>query len=80
MIKGRILGHRALQLGARSFVEAVKNQMRSFAIGRRVQKKAECFELRESQTPYNAFSDTEKINIEGKNLWLWNEYNVISEG
>ena len=75
-----ILGHRALQLGARSFVEAVKNQIRSFAIGRGVQKKAEGFELRESQTSYNAFFDIEKINIEGKNLWLWSEYNVFSEG
>ncbi|MEA1945947.1 MAG: hypothetical protein U9N83_01445 [Thermodesulfobacteriota bacterium] len=66
----------SIATGSWSFVAAVKKQMRSFAIGRRVQKKAEGsegFELRESQTPYNGFSDTEKINMEGKNLWLWNE-------
>jgi hypothetical protein len=47
--------------------------MRSFAILRLVRKKAEGFELRESQSPYKAFFDTEKIDIEGKNLWFWNE-------
>jgi len=34
---------------------------------------AEGFELRESQSPYKAFFDTEKNDIEGKNLWFWNE-------
>lgn len=63
----------SIATGNRSFVEAVKRQMRSFAIGRRVRKKAEGFELRESQSPYKAFFDTEKNDIEGKNLWFWNE-------
>jgi len=44
--------------------------MCNFASGRRVRKKAEGFELRESQSPYKAFFDTEKIDIEGKNLWF----------
>ena len=48
-------------------------KMRSFAIGRRVQKKVEGFELQESQSPYKAFFDTEKNDIEGENLWFWNE-------
>jgi len=56
----------SIATGSRSFVEAVKRQMRGFAIGRRVQKKAEGFELRESQSPYKAFFDTEKVNIRGK--------------
>jgi len=30
-------------------------------------------ELRESQLPYKAFFDTGKNDIEGKNLWFWNE-------
>jgi len=63
----------SIATGSRSFVEAVNRQMRSFAIGRRVRKKAEGFELRESQSPYKTFFDTEKIDIEGKNLWFWNE-------
>ncbi len=46
-----------------NFKEAVKRQMRSFAIGRRVRKKAEGFELRESQSPYKAFFDTESLFI-----------------
>ncbi len=63
----------SIATGSRSFVEAVKRQMHSFPTGRRVRKKAEGFELRESQSPYKAFFDTEKIEIEGKNLWFWNE-------
>jgi|GEM_PF-2372744 len=56
--------------GNRSFVEAVKRQMHSFAIGRRVWKKAEGFELREPHSRYKACFDTEKTDIEGKNLWF----------
>ena len=59
--------------GSRSFVEAVKKQMRSLAIGRHVQKKVQGFELRESQSAYKDFFDTEKIDIAGKILWFWNE-------
>jgi len=54
------------------FVEDIKRQMRSFAIGRRVRKKEEGFELREPQSSYKALFDTEKVEIEWKNLWLWN--------
>ena len=63
----------SIATGSRSFVEAVKRRMRSFAIGRRVRQKAEGFELRESHSPYRAVFDTEKNDIEGKNLWFWNE-------
>jgi hypothetical protein len=31
------------------------------------------FELQESQSPYKAFFDTEKNDIECENLWFWNE-------
>jgi hypothetical protein len=48
-------------------------QMRSFAIGRRVKKTAEGFELQESQTSYKTFFDTKKNDIEGENQWFWNE-------
>ena len=58
--------------GSRSFVEAVKMQMRSFAIGRRVREKAEGFELRETKSTYKSFFDTEKSDMDGENLWLWN--------
>jgi hypothetical protein len=37
------------------------------------QKKAEGFELREPQMPYIDLFATKKIDIEGKNLWFWNE-------
>jgi putative transposase len=63
----------SIATGSRSFVEAVKEQMRSLAIGRQVRKKAQGFELRESQSAYKDYFDTEKINIAGKNLWFWNE-------
>ncbi len=63
----------SIATGSRSFVEAVKMQMGSFATGRRVQKKVEGFELQESQSPYNVLFDTEKNDIEDENLWFWNE-------
>ena len=63
----------SIATGSRSFVEAVKAQMHSFAIGRRVRKKAEGFELRESQSLYKAYFDTEKNDMEGENLRFWNE-------
>jgi putative transposase len=63
----------SIATGSRSFVEAVKMQMGSFATGRRVQKKVEGFELQEPQSPYNALFDTEKNDIEDENLWFWNE-------
>jgi hypothetical protein len=47
--------------------------MRSLAIGRQVKKKAQGFGLREAQSAYKVFFDTEKIDIAGKNLWFWNE-------
>ena len=67
----------SIATGSRSFVEAVKRQMRSFAIGRRVRKKAEGFELRESQSPYKAICDTEKIDIEGKNLSCTSRSSIV---
>ena len=67
-----------LATGSRSFVEAVRKQMRSSAIDRHVRKKVEGFELWESQIPYKAFFDTEKIDIAEKNIWFWNEYKWIS--
>jgi len=63
----------SIATGSQSFVETVKSQMRSIAIGRRVRKKAKGFELRESQSPYKGFFDSQKSDIEGKNLWFWNE-------
>jgi len=47
--------------------------MRSLATGRRVREKAEGFELREIQSPYRALFGTEKNDIDGENLWFWNE-------
>jgi len=63
----------SIATGSQSFVETVKGQMRSIAIGRHVRKKAEGFELRESQSPYKGFFDTQKSDIQGKNLWFLNE-------
>ncbi|MFO7559037.1 MAG: transposase [Desulfobacterales bacterium] len=63
----------SIATGSRSFVESVKGQMRSLAIGRNVREKIEGFELRESQPPYKAFFDIEKNDIEGENLHFWSE-------
>ncbi len=45
--------------------------MRSLAIGRHVRKRADAFELRETQSTYNAFFHAEKIDIEGENQFYW---------
>ena len=41
--------------------------MRSLAIGRKIRKKADRFELRESQLSYNGLFDTEK-SVSDKNM------------
>jgi len=53
--KRKAIWTQSIATGSRSFVEAVKMQMRSYAIGRRVRKQVEGFELREPQSPYKAF-------------------------
>jgi len=50
----------SIATGSQSFVETVKRQMRSIAIGRCVRKKVEGFEFRESQSPYKGFFDTKR--------------------
>jgi hypothetical protein len=62
----------SIAAGSRSYVEAVKNQMGGFAIGRILQKNAVSFELREPQPVYNAFLEVKKNDIEAENLWFWN--------
>ena len=61
----------SIATGSWPFVEAVKAQMRSFAIGRRVREKVGGFELREFQTPYMALFDTENSDMAGENLLFW---------
>ena len=62
----------SIATGSRSFVEATKMQMRSFASGRRVRKKIKGYELREPHLPYKALFDTEKSFIEDGNQYFWN--------
>ena len=69
----------SIATGSRTFVEAVKMQMRSFATGRRVQKKVEGFELRETRSSYKAFFDTEKSDMDAENQWSWNYNGEISK-
>ncbi len=40
--------------------------MGSFGVGRQIRKNGENFELRETQSPYNAVSEAEKNDIDGK--------------
>jgi hypothetical protein len=47
--------------------------MRSLAIGRQVRKREDAFELRETQSAYNAIFHTEKGDIEGENLFYWDD-------
>ncbi len=57
--------------GSESFVQSIQRQMGAMAIGRRVQKKADDFELRESESAYKVVFDTKKDDIDGNNLWFW---------
>ena len=45
--------------------------MGAIAIGRRIQKKEEKFELRESESIYKAIFDTKKDDIDENNLLFW---------
>lgn len=63
---------RSLAVGSRSYVEAVKYQMGGSALGRRIQKNIEGFELRESGASYNALFGIKKDDIEGENQLFWN--------
>ncbi len=53
--------------------------MGGFAVGRHVRKKAENYELRETQSSYVVLFENEKSDIECGNLWLWKLYNDISD-
>lgn len=58
----------SIAAGSRSYVQTIKNQMGGFAIGRKIRKSAEGFELREPQSTYKVLFGVEKNDIEGKNL------------
>jgi putative transposase len=62
----------SIAAGSRSYVEAVKNQMGGFAIGRKIRENAIGFELREPQPVYNGFLEAKKSDIEAGNLCFWN--------
>lgn len=47
--------------------------MGGFGIGRKIRQNVEDYEHREDQPPYNTFFDVEKNDIEGENIWYWNE-------
>jgi putative transposase len=63
----------SIAIGRRSFVEDIKKQMRSLAVGRRIRKGKEGFELRESQTFYKPFFDPKKNDMGAENLLYWNK-------
>ena len=43
----------------------------AMAIGRRIHKKEDKFELRESESTYNVVFDANKNDIDGNNLYFW---------
>jgi len=61
----------AVATGSESFIQIIQKQLGAMAIGRRVQKKAESFELRESESSYNDPFDAKKNDIDGNNEWIW---------
>ncbi len=61
----------AIGIGSETFVQTLRRQMGAMAIGRRVQKKTDDFELRESESAYNAIFDAKKGDIDDKNLQFW---------
>lgn len=62
----------SIATGSRSFIERIKDQMKSLATGRKVRKEADRFELRESQLAYNSFFAAKKSDIDAENLYFWN--------
>ena len=63
----------SIATGSWSFVEPAKGRCAALPSVVVFGRRQKGLELRESQSPYKAFFDTEKIDIEGKNLWFWSE-------
>ena len=56
----------SIAVGSRSFIERIKNAIGSMARGRSVQPSGGAFELRETQSAYNAILDPENRDIAPK--------------
>jgi len=62
---------KSIATGGQTFVKRVKDQMRSMAIGRKICKKVDGFELCEFQLPYIGLFESQKSDIDAENLWFW---------
>ena len=61
----------SLAVGDEGFITEIKDRLSHRAKGRKVEATDDNFCLRETVLPYNALFDTQKINIDLKNTYLW---------
>jgi len=62
---------KSIATGSQSYVETIRKDMGGFAIGRKVKKGKQGFELREPQSVYNPLFKVKNEDIEGENLLFW---------
>ena len=63
----------SIAVGRGEFVEVIREQLKSRARGRRIIKRGDGFELRDSITPYRAFLGGEKGLLSYKNTYYFDE-------
>ena len=68
----------SIAVGSRQFVEKTKIQLGIKVRGRKVTEKNGIYNLKESQDPYSAVSDPEKVGLSAENSYFWNEYGGIT--
>ena len=68
----------AVAVGSESFVQKIKKQLNALAVGSRIGSTTNGWELREETSSYNPFFGTQKVDIDRKNTYPWDENDTIS--
>ena len=62
---------RGVAVGEKQFVEKIKTELGSKALGRRIHEASEGYELRERTIPYITDFDSKKVNMALENTYNW---------
>ena len=59
-------------------VAQIKKQLKSLAIGRRFLPTDSGWELREETSAFNAFSGSQKVDMDPENTYYWKDIETLS--
>ena len=68
----------AVAVGTDTFVEKIKKQLKALAIGRRILRADNGWELREEESPYNAILGAQKVDIAPEYTYFWEDNAAMS--